>query len=521
MEIEAKFRVSGSLSPAEIEGVTLAPYRLGPRRRVELEDTLLDSADRAIGEAAHALRLRRANGVPLVTLKGPKVLQGAVHQREEIELPLDGADPENPATWPAPMPERVAALVGGRPLLPRLHVLNVRHLWPVYHESQEVAELALDRGVILGGWQEMAMHEVEVELASGGEMSDLMRIATRLRDTLPLEPEPRGKSERGIAMIEAAAIPFHTLEEAAAAQPMSAAAPLSEAARAYLATQTLRLFEALPVAREGEDPEGVHDARVAIRRMRAALAGLEERALEPEVVLTLRADLKRIMRGFGGARDADVFLAFLDTLIADSGPATAEALAPLLALQRTRRANEYAALNRMLDEDETIVLLTALAAFVTTPGAGVLALDPGRIPPRRVRELAGGLIWSRYESILAYQRRLPEAPLPLLHRLRIAVKRLRYTLELLADALGPAATEPIQKLIDAQDHLGEIQDAAVAIELIGEIAGGMAAADEGLDRVLAAQRQRLATLGGNTDAVTAPLFAPPFRRTLAALIADL
>jgi CHAD domain-containing protein len=63
---------------------------------------------------------------------------------------------------------------------------------------------------------------------------------------------------------------------------------------------------------------------------------------------------------------------------------------------------------------------------------------------------------------------MPEAPLLLLHELRIACKKLRYTIELFQDALPEDASRMHEELVSAQDHLGSLHDADVALPFIDE-----------------------------------------------------
>jgi CHAD domain-containing protein len=77
-------------------------------------------------------------------------------------------------------------------------------------------------------------------------------------------------------------------------------------------------------------------------------------------------------------------------------------------------------------------------------------------------------VYERMAGVLAYDEWVtkPDVSLKQLHRLRIAVKRLRYTLEFFEEVLAPQVGDLIKRLKGLQDHLGDLQDAMVASELL-------------------------------------------------------
>jgi CHAD domain-containing protein len=137
-----------------------------------------------------------------------------------------------------------------------------------------------------------------------------------------------------------------------------------------------------------------------------------------------------------------------------------------------------------------------------------------------VRHFAGSAIWRRYEAVLNFETVVGSAPPPVLHTLRIACKRLRYTLELFEGELGKATQPLIKALVRVQDHLGALQDAVVALRrveaLLGEHSG---------DTGLAAYAAALAAQRDHYQATAAALWSelsdPGFGQELAGLIAGL
>lgn len=198
MEIEAKYRLTADTSPEQIEALNWQPFELGTRAELRQRDTLWDTEGMRLSSTRHAVRLREGGERPLVTLKGPGTVSEGIHEREELELPTTD---RQPAGWPAPIRERLLALVGHEQLRPIFEIANHRRTWPLLKDGRVVGEVALDRGAIEAGGQSQALHELEVELKGDAVRQTLDAVGALLREQLPAEPEDRSKFERGIALL--------------------------------------------------------------------------------------------------------------------------------------------------------------------------------------------------------------------------------------------------------------------------------------------------------------------------------
>jgi len=469
METELKFRVLDTLKARELEQVDWAPYRLASRVVHHLHDTMLDTAERDLTGSRHGLRVRQDGETTYLTLKNPGGTQkGARHAREEWEstIPSDAAD--NPSRWPDEIRTRVAELVQDRLLEPIAEVENKRRTWEVWHADTLVAELALDLGELRSGTSVEAFNEIEIELKGDGTDDDLRVLAQRLKQTLPLADEPRTKLERSLALLDDARDHNEKPAGPHGDVAMMADAPLAEAGRSILWTQWEKLQESEPGVRAG-DHEAVHDMRVATRRMRAILEVLGATVYRVEVVQPLRKGLKRLADGLGVVRDAEVWLLSLETYSQQLAEDERPGLDPLLLELHTRRdAGRHDFLD-MLQGKRTHRLFDDVERFLSTPGAGVRVDDARRTGPPRVRDMAGSALWARLEAVRAYGDVMPQAPLETMHELRIACKKLRYTVELFGDVLGADGKRLREQLTAAQDHLGALQDADVAIPILDRL----------------------------------------------------
>jgi putative phosphoesterase len=228
------------------------------------------------------------------------------------------------------------------------------------------------------------------------------------------------------------------------------------------ASQVLRqLLQELQAQLEGaveaEDVEYVHRSRVASRRVRAALVLFEE-CFPKKRYKAWSKGVKRITRSFGKARDLDVQMMFLEEFI-ENNPRTASLsvlLDDLMAQRKEVQSDVTKAVERFHSDD--------LAAQVMT---GLMSGEIGPEDWREIRVAALAHVMDCIQEIMALEKfvPLPEEKLRH-HQMRIAGKRLRYTLEIFSPAFGDALRPSIKKMKELQDLLGEMHDCDVWEEVL-------------------------------------------------------
>jgi CHAD domain-containing protein len=228
-----------------------------------------------------------------------------------------------------------------------------------------------------------------------------------------------------------------------------------------------RLLVADPVARVGDDPEGVHQARVATRRLRSDLRTFGP-LLDPAWVEPLRDELRWLAGELGVAREAEVMLGHLRDHAHASGPEIESAAQPLLdaAVEEfeAARLRVVAALHtsRYLDLVDLLVQ-GAMAPRLRPSAASATAHDLVKL----AREP-----WKRLKRAHA---KLGDRPTDAsLHALRIRTKRARYAVEAISGAVGGDEPRKFAAALTAlQDALGAHQDAAVAVAWVDDHVAGM------------------------------------------------
>lgn len=223
----------------------------------------------------------------------------------------------------------------------------------------------------------------------------------------------------------------------------------------------------LPAATAG-DVTALHQARVASRRMREALplvaAGDRARKLERQ--------MRRITRALGPVRELDVVLLVLDEL-EKGGDVSKQAVSRLRQVVSRERSLLHADMRRRLQRCNLDKMEKRAISAVRKSGGGLrrgARRDPSRVGRARQRaaQRADGLRIAIENAAGLY---LPDR----LHDVRIAVKKLRYSLELVRELSGSRAMSRIRNLRKAQDLLGRMHDLEVLIARTRGVQGAASA----------------------------------------------
>jgi CHAD domain-containing protein len=311
-----------------------------------------------------------------------------------------------------------------------------------------------------------------------------------------------------------AAPPVAPAPRRARAPRLRATDATAEALRRLLAFQTARMKKLERGAFEA-DEDAVHDMRVAIRRVRALLR--IARPFFPRKVLAALGDRAReTAQALGAVRDVDVLLLHAAAYLGAT-PDAAAGLEGWMAQLQSRRTAAHEQLRTHLAGKRFRRLGAALRSFLAHEAA------PGP-DDLRLRDVLGAELWDQYGQVRRYEARDRSAP-EVLHPLRIEIKRWRYLMEFFQGVLGKRAEPAIQLAVRAQDHLGRLHDAWVAVGLLrGYIAEHVpldAGALAAMTGYLTALQQEIESLTAGFDELWQEIAGKALRRRLALLIARL
>jgi len=230
--------------------------------------------------------------------------------------------------------------------------------------------------------------------------------------------------------------------------------PVGVAVRAVVRFHTAAFVREEAAARAG-DVEGVHQLRVATRRLRAALRFFGP-TLPPAAVTQAEAELASMADVIGAVRDLDVLAATVARRARRVEPVLRDGERALEEAIRERREPAQQALTAALDSPKRRTLLARLDAIAGAPPR------PGRSTP--LIAVAPTLLAPLLRAVRDAGRHVDAKAKPArLHRLRVRAKRLRYALETLRGLGGKRLATAVAELTRLQELLGEHQDMVVAM----------------------------------------------------------
>jgi CHAD domain-containing protein len=262
------------------------------------------------------------------------------------------------------------------------------------------------------------------------------------------------------------------------AQPATGLAPDTPpdvALRHIVAECHADLLKYRAVAMQSRRPVGIHQTRVALRRLRAAF-GLFRGAVDGPIVRGLAAEAKWLASECGPARDLYVFLH--ETV--EDVPPLVKRVANRLATAHMERARSALSGARFESFQRQLEAFMKLAP-IDTMG--------------RLDDFARGVLDKRHDKVMKRGRKLASLDSERLHRLRIAIKKLRYAAAFLRPAFASPRAKPyIEATTRLQNALGALNDRTVAAHVLSDLA---TAARPTEDVRLALRELAEQTKGGN------------------------
>lgn len=462
MEIELKL----ALEPINVARFKRHPLLAGIKsERQALHSIYFDTPDFALTRRKIALRLRRVGYHWVQTLKAAAPSVGALSSRPEWEAQVMGNTPDLAVL----APEALALLAGidlGR--LAPVFVTDVkRSTWQVV-VGETAMEIALDQGEVraanvanpaanpaanpVANPATSPISEIELELKSGPP-DGLFTAALGLLERIPLRIDSRSKAAIGYRLAGAvkmapAKARWPKLDPAQAAGMVWTS--LVEAAMAQLVDNLPGFLE------QPEEIEYLHQLRVALRRL-MSLARLLAQFSQPDPAWL--APLREHMAVLNPARDWDVFLReTLPRLDFPHDEVFQEHAATLAA------ASRQAAQTTLSSATFTRVVLQLGQALLTPPATG-----------KNASAWAAKVLEQRWKDVQRRGKALSDSDktvddVAARHRLRIAVKKLRYASDALANLYGKRGKATLAGLENLQESLGALNDLAVAERLMQVLA---------------------------------------------------
>ena len=456
--MSTEIELSLSLSPSQNTEFKRRVAKLLPQASRSVEQPLvsiyydtpaLDLARRRMG-----LRLRQQGSQWIQTVKFGQKGGGGLNARTEVEHITHGQMLELANIGHVEARDFLCDDKIATRLQPTFATHVTRTQWEIEDKQGNVVELALDVGHIECDGRKHPINEIEIELKHGA-VEAVFTLALMLARNFALLPQQRSKAERGYRLFEQ--VP--TTPAAAQDVPLNPDMTPHEARRVIMLECLRQLqFNLVELGQGGDDMEFVHQARVAIRRMRSADKAFA--ALPTDSVWNqLEAKLQMLGQQLGEIRDRDVLVR--ETIAAVEASLTDKIrLAPIKKHLMTQREALMQALREDLDSPRVgMLLLQVLHWLHHEPPAGGEA--------GKLRAFARDALNRRASSVDKLARRWHKLNEEQRHTLRKQVKKLRYAAEFFASLYD---ADKVKRYLSSQQAmqkvLGTMNDATVCRHML-------------------------------------------------------
>ena len=424
-----------------------------------ITSTYYDTHKNELQRRTLALSVQREGRRVLETLEAMPGFAAANGERPMWQTPL---------TRPVPDLKLLAKVDGigkleDEPLRP-VFTCRLRRSRTVLEPDGAAVALSFDEGEIrTRGGRKLPVSEIELELRQGTPRA-VFALANALADEAPVRIEMRSKAVRGYALAKRA-----EPREASAATRFGAVdlhrGMAAEDALAVILRRCLAHLLANEAAARAGKEEGVHQMRVALRRLRVALQLF--RSMLPEVERSwVSGEVKWLASALGRARNWDVVNGLIRRV--RTGMVDDPDLAALGHAAERERRRAYDALRGVLATRRYMQFTLGLMGWIETrawrrPGA----LETSILQVSIVGKLADEVLERRYRKARGRARNFDRLGTVGRHRLRIALKKIRYAAESFASIYANKAVHRYVKHVETlQDGLGQLNDIASSERLL-------------------------------------------------------
>ncbi|MCP4383590.1 MAG: CHAD domain-containing protein [Hyphomicrobiales bacterium] len=469
-----------------------------PSQSSKVVSTYYDTSDKRLWRRGFSLRIRR---------KG---------ERYELTLKQQGDDSLRRGEWTTVMHAPVPDIGRLPPQAPRGEIgtilpeeLQPRFTTEIDRTQRHLdlpgasVEVSLDVGRIVSDEREAPLVELEFELLDG-HLAVMLKHVKSVLGRRRFVVGTRSKADRGMELVDnAPPAPVKAIKP-----PLSGADTIETAVTKIVAITAKRIIGNVAAAVDGRDPEGVHQLRIGLRRLRSAF-GLFNGALSRRAAI-LGDNAKRACTALGDVRDLDVFLLETIAPVIESrfdGPGPAR----LASIAEERRQEAYEGTRQLASERWFNSFLLDLLIAGEGGGNGLVIRDRNKLLlPSAVEALR-----KRHKKVLKVGRGFAGLSSSERHEVRIALKKLRYACDYFQPLFKKSVARPyLKRLASLQLDLGRLNDATVAETLADQLAAGDTDAMIGAALVKGWYRHRLQSVEPHMlDAWRRFTEARPFWRT--------
>ncbi len=458
LEIELKLTTSpGNLSKLLSYAGKLNATDGEKPKTAQIISTYFDTEDRRLRKRGLTLRVRQKGGHREQTVKSAGTSSSGMFARQEWTVPLNGKTPDLSLINDPDIRNRMG-LILDQELKPLFKTSVKRTTLVVDHSvspgDTARVELAFDQGRVVSGKKSEQICELELELVEGTTTAllDLAKLlANRTHTVLSLG----SKVSRGFHLSEGT----HPEAVLASKTPLSKRLSIEDAMIHIFRPSLTQLLANRAAAVCGKDIEGVHQARVAIRRILSAFIVFKDHLKGPQID-HIKTEVRWLIDTLGEARDIDVFIDEVLSVVALDRPKDADIRAVLKVATKAQNA-AYRKVRSALSSKRYTAAMLEMSAWIEHRSWRSHTSEKQLSGP--IKGISGKLLSKRHNKVLKIGKNFAKIPSADRHCIRIALKKTRYASEFFASLYSDARTKPyITSMKQLQTALGAANDVATA-----------------------------------------------------------
>ena len=465
LELELKFKAE----QRDLQRFKKAVNAASGNRRVwpkkNLVSRYFDTQDLRLQDLGVSIRLRSIAGKTVQTVKAKRGGSGGLMDRHEWEFPVEG-DTLDLERLPIEARRAMGAIIEGE-LNPVMEVRIERQVMMVRRANplgpDLVIEAVADKGLAVAGDKSEPFYECELELVEG-DVNAFFHVASEIHTACPLAMSSLTKAARGYRLLAGEGPAPKRLAKFELRPDQSIHQALAEIYPACVSN----MVDNEEACLGGMDPEGVHQMRVSVRRLRTSLKVFGD-VIDPARVSWMADELKWLGGKLGPARDWDVYITEMLAQVSGYG-VNDTAMQALLAAAEEKRQRAYNTVRRTLRSARYAKLMFRLTAFVAVEGWLAMPLDTSDPLFKPLEDTAGDILAKPHRKLIKQAKGLAGQDMEARHEVRIRLKKLRYAVDFLRGVYpGPDTRNYIKSLQTLQDQFGHLNDVAQALKLTGEL----------------------------------------------------
>lgn len=458
LDVDLKLLVDADRLADFADAPVIAANARNKGARKHLKSVYYDTAERTLWRNGVSLRVRQSGNrfVQTVSIeRGDTSARGSTTDSSVSSLAPDLA-----LAMPA-LPEDLRADLE-RNALEIVFTADIHRHQRFVDLPSGTVQVAFDHGTITADHRTRPVSEIALELKTGNAAA-IYQLALRLAEQGSLRPSIRSEAAHGFDLAEDKPPTVRKPSRLKLAPEVA----LDDSFSIILRGCFQHLLQAMPAAEDGRNPEGVHQLRVALRRLRAALHLMQSVGSWSQCDL-LRNEARWLGQSLSAARDWDIFLTETLPVVAKGCP-TLGGFNALEKIAERQRTTSYRKIRTALADRRCANFVLGLGEWIETRGwrSDVSPETLGQLAEPAVN-FAGRILSVRHDKVLKRGRRFKSQPAEKRHEVRLLLKKLRYSVDFLLPLYGDrkSARKYAARLAGLQEELGCYNDMAVTAGLL-------------------------------------------------------